>query len=55
MSTPYTHSVAETKERSYLSNGGSNVCVSGRCICLDFLENVLNVWVCFLGIYINTG
>lgn len=32
MSTPYTHSVAETNGRSYLSNEGSKVCVSRGCI-----------------------
>ena len=36
MSTPRTHRVAETKERSYLSNQRSDVCVSGGCIWVGF-------------------
>lgn len=51
MSTPYTHSVAETKGRFYLGNEGSKVCVSGGSICLGFFANGLNVWF-FLWIFI---
>lgn len=55
MSTPYTHSVAETKGRFYLGNEGSKVCVSEGSICLGFLQMDLMFGFVFGYLYKHRG